>query len=435
MARTPVHPRRNLWPLVGGQSISLFGDYLAFWLVLPVFVRDATGSATQLGLLGAIETVAILGFGFVAGVLLDRVRIRRALVLADLARMVVFILIAVAAAADAGEVWMAFGVAFVVGSMSTIFDSGLESYMPTVLPDDMLVRANTAIWISRNLAQTAGFVVAGFLLTTSSGFALAFGLDALTYAVSIVGLLLLREVRPREVVSVEPMLPAIRSGLRALWASPPLRWATGAAALTNMAFAPLAAVMTLYAEAELGIDSDQALGIFFAGFSAIGAVGVMLAPRIVRRVGLGRSVVAGGFVFGGGAMAAGLVSGPWAVIPFGIAMTGVSLVQVAFVTLRQRLTSAEVRGRVIAASRTIAYAGLPIGTILGGWIGDGIGLRQLFVGSGILISAIAAVLILGPLWQEHGPGAEPPPEAPPDAGPVDGHGPIGADPWLPMDGP
>jgi MFS family permease len=193
--------------------------------------------------------------------------------------------------------------------------------------------------------------------------------------------------------------------------------------------------MTLYAEAELGIDSDQALGIFFAGFSAIGAVGVMLAPRIVRRVGLGRSVVAGGFVFGGGAMAAGLVSGPWAVIPFGIAMTGVSLVQVAFVTLRQRLTSAEVRGRVIAASRTIAYAGLPIGTILGGWIGDGIGLRQLFVGSGILISAIAAVLILGPLWQEHGPGAEPPPEAPPDAGPVDGHGPIGADPWLPMDGP
>jgi len=73
----PFDPRRNLWPLVGGQSLSLLGDYLAFFFALPVFVRDLTGSAAQLGLLAVFETAAVVLFGFIAGVLIDRVRVRR----------------------------------------------------------------------------------------------------------------------------------------------------------------------------------------------------------------------------------------------------------------------------------------------------------------------------------------------------------------------
>ena len=70
--------QRNLRLIVVGQGVSFFGDYLAFFLALPVFVRDRTGSAGSLGLLAAAETAAVLLFGFVAGVVLDRVRMRRA---------------------------------------------------------------------------------------------------------------------------------------------------------------------------------------------------------------------------------------------------------------------------------------------------------------------------------------------------------------------
>jgi MFS family permease len=400
MVQAPPDARRNLWPLVGGQTISLFGDYLAFFFALPIFVRDTTGSATQLGLLGVFETVAVLGFGFLAGVLLDRVRIRWALVLADLARMIALALLALAVAVDAGQVWMAFGVAFVVGSMGTIFDSGLEGYIPSVLTDDLLVKANTAISMGRNLAQTLGFVAGGAVIAVTGGVAGAFALDAVTYAVSIIGVLLLREIRPRRAAAPEPVGLSLRSGLRTLWRSGPLRWATAAAALANMAFAPLAAVMTLYAAEDLGIESDRALGLFFAGFSLIGLLGVSSAPRFAARFGLGRSVVLGSFIFGFGAIGAGLAEGAWAVIPFGIAMTGVSIGQVAFVTLRQRLTPPELLGRVIAASRTIAWGGIPIGLMIGTPIGEVVGLRPLFVGSGLLIAGIAAALVLGPLWRD-----------------------------------
>ena len=394
MASSPADPRRNLWPLVGGQTLSLLGDYLAFFFALPVFVRDITGSAAQLGLLAVSETVAVLLFGFLAGVLLDRVRIRRALVTAELVRASALGLLAIAVVAGVGQAWMAFAVAFLVGSMGTVFDSGLESYATSALTDDLLVTANSRLSVGRNLAQTLGFVLGGFVLAWGGGIAGAFAFDAATYLVSVAGLLFIREIRPRQPIDTDRLWPSLRTGLRSLWSHPALRWGTIAAALTNFAFAPLAAVMTLFASAELGVVSDASLGYFFAGFSVIGAAGVALAPRVIRTVGLGRSVVVGGMVFGLGAIGAGLSPSWTAVFPFGIAMN-----QVAFVTLRQRVTPPDRLGRVIAASRTIAWGGIPAGAALGGWIGDAVGLRPLYVGGGTVIALVAALLILGPLWR------------------------------------
>lgn len=390
--------RRNIWPLVIGQSVSQLGDYLALFFALPIFVRDATGSAAQLGLLSMFETVAVLLFGFIAGVVVDRIRVRRALVVADLVRAAAFGLIALAVLTEAGTVWMAFAVAFLVGSMATVFDTGLESYVPSVLTDDMLVVANSRLQVGRNLAQTLGFVAGGFVLAWG-GVAGAFGVNAATFLVSVVGVLLLKEVRPRPADRMlEPVWPSLVTGLKTLWALAPVRWSTASAFAINLAFAPLAAVMTLYAQDELGIDSDVALGVFFAGFSAIGALGVALAPRLIRVVGLGKAVIAGGVVFGSGAIVAGLSTGTVTVVPFGIAMAGVSINQVAFVTLRQRLTPPDRLGRVVAASRTISFAGIPVGAVAGGVIGEIIGLRSLFVGGGVIIVLAAGALMLGPLW-------------------------------------
>lgn len=380
-----------------GQGVSYLGDYLAFFLALPVFVRDRTGSAGSLGLLAASETAAVFLFGLLAGVLLDRVRIRRAVVFADLARAAAFGLLALAVVGDVEATWMAFAVAFVIGSMGTVFDTGLQSYMPAVMEDSDLPGANGGVESARNLAMTLGFLLGGIVLAWGDGLALAFAIDGLTYLVSVIAVLALRETRPRAVRVPEPVGAALVVGLRTLWQIGRLRWATAAAVITNTAFAPLAAVLTLYAQIDLGITDDRLLGVFFAVFSAIAAIGGILAGRIIRLVGMGRSVVLGGAIFGLGAMGAGVASGWWAVIPFGVATGGVAINQAAFVTLRQRITPEPVMGRVIAASRTIAWIGIPIGASLGGVLGDAIGLRPLFVGGGLTILLTAAILAAGPL--------------------------------------
>jgi MFS family permease len=389
--------RRNLVVLVLGQTVSLLGDYLAFFLALPVFVRDRTGSATSLGLLAAVETMAVLAFGLLAGVLLDRGNMRRSIVFADLARAAAFALLAMAVAGDVAETWMAFAVAFVVGSMSTVFDAGLQGYMPAVLDDDDLPRANAGLEFGRNVAMSAGFVVGGLVIAYAGGIAGALAFDAATYVVSVIAVLALVEVRPRKRAAPEPLLGAIRTGVSFLWRSAPLRWATGAAVLTNFAFAPLAAVMTLYAEEELGILEEDALGLFFAVFSMLAAAAAAMAPRLIRRIGTGRTVTVGALLFGVGAAAAGLVDGWWAVLPFGVATGGVAVNNAAFFTLRQVLTPADRLGRVISASRTAAWAGIPLGAFLGGLLGDAVGLRPLFVGGGSVIVLVGLALLAGPL--------------------------------------
>lgn len=389
--------RRNRRLIIVGQGVSYLGDYLAFFLALPVFVRDRTGSAGSLGLLAASETAAVFLFGLFAGVLLDRVRLRRAVVFADLARAAAFALLAVAVVGGAEATWMAFAVAFVVGSMGTVFDAGLQSYMPAVVDEEDLAGANGGVESARNFAMMLGFLLGGVVLAWGDGLAAAFAVDAATYLVSVVAVALLREVRPRAVQLPEPVLAALRTGLTTLWNIPRLRWATAAAVVTNFAFAPLAAVLTLYAEAELGIVDDRMLGVFFAVFSGIAAIGGLFAGRIIRRVGMGRSVLVGGALFGLGAIGAGVADGWWAVIPFGIATGGVAINQAAFVTLRQRITPAPVMGRVIATSRTIAWVGIPIGASLGGVLGDVIGLRPLFLIGGAAIALTAGLLAFGPL--------------------------------------
>jgi MFS family permease len=404
----PSPRRRNLVVLVVGQTVSLLGDYLAFFLALPVFVRDRTGSAASLGLLAAVETIAVLAFGLLAGVLLDRSSMRRAIVFADLARAVAFGLLALAVAGDAAETWMAFAVAFVVGSMSTVFDAGLQGYMPAVLADEDLPRANAALEFGRNIAMSTGFVLGGLVLAYAGGVAGALALDAATYVVSVLAVLVLVEVRPRARSAPEPMLGAIRTGVSFLWQTAPLRWATGAAVLTNFAFAPLAAVMTLYAEEDLGIVEEEALGIFFAMFSVLAALAATFAPRIMRTIGTGPTVAVGTIVFGLGAVGAGLVDGWWAVLPFGLATGGVSINNAAFFTLRQVMTPSDLLGRVIAASRTAAWAGIPLGAFLGGLLGDSIGLRPLFVGGGVAIVLVGLTLFAGPLGRRDATSRVPP---------------------------
>jgi MFS family permease len=393
----PSGPQRNLKLIVIGQGVSYLGDYLAFFLALPVFVRDRTGSAGSLGLLAGAETAAVLLFGLLAGVLLDRVRLKRAVILADIARAAAFGLLALAVTLGVEETWMAFGVAFVIGSMGTVFDAGLQSLMPSALEDDQLPAANGGVEFARNLAMTLGFVAGGIVISLSGGIAGAFWLDAATYVVSVATVLAIKEHRPRRVVPPQPVGEALAQGVRYLWNTRPLRWATGAAVITNMAFAPLAAVLTLYAEVELGITDGRGLGLFFAGFSAIAALGGLAASRTMRVFGVGRAVIAGVVLFGLGAIGAGVAESWWAVVPFGIATGGVAINQAAFVTMRQRLTPAEIMGRVIAASRTIAWVGIPLGATAGGVLADGVGLRPLFIGGGVVILVVGTVLVFSPL--------------------------------------
>ena len=390
-------------PLVGGQAVSLFGDYIAFFS-LPYFVLALTAEPLDLGLTAAAETLPMLLFGLVAGVILDRWRnLRGALIAVDLARAAVFTLLAVAAANGAGTRWLVFGVAFIIGTLSVFFDSGLQTLMPSVIDDDMLIDANSQLAVARMATLSIGPLVGGILIALSGGFAIAFLINAATFLVSAAFLTMLRVVHDRPAASSEAFRESLADGLKFLLGDPRLRWATLGGTLTNLVFQPLEALLVLFVVTEvLDLPADTvgdltsvgtSVGIFYALTAGIGAIGASLAPRVSSRLPLGTMYVIGLFFVGGGFLALALIGTFLAVIPAGLTFVGITWVNVSLTTMRQRLTPPELLGRVIAASRTLAWIGLPVGAAIGGMIAGQIGVVPVYVGGSLLVLAIATFLL------------------------------------------
>jgi predicted MFS family arabinose efflux permease len=379
-----------------GQTISLFGDYIAF-VTLPLFVVRLTGSELDLGLTTAFETLPMLLFGLAAGVFLDRANLRRSLIFADFARGTAFALLAMAVALDVANVATVFAVAFVVGSMTSIFDSGLQAYLPVALTEDMLVTANARLQLARTLAWTTGAAVGG-LLMASTGPGVAFVLNAATFAVSAAFLLSMHDANPRQITDKEPMLEALRSGIRFLWRDRRLRFATLGAAFANLVIIPFEATLALFGQEDLGL-SEAGVGWLYATQGLIGAGGALVADRVAKRFQLGRTFVVGLAVMAAGLALTSVSTNFLAFVPVGTVLVGVSWVNVALATLRQRLTPPELLGRVAAASRTIAWAGIPAGGVIGGLIGEAIGLGSLYRAAAIVVIGITIALAATDLWR------------------------------------
>ncbi len=380
----------------------MFGDYVAVF-TLPYFVLSLTGKALDLGLTAAFETLPMLLFGFIAGVFLDRRRrLVPVLAAADLLRASIFVVLALAAATDAGSPLLVFGLAFATGSLSVVFDSGLQAAMPGLLEDHMLVDANSKLALARTTVFALGPLVAGFAISVTNGFAIAFALNAATFVISAVFLSATRVVRHRKPRRRESFLRSVVEGIRFLLADRRLRWATLGGTVTNLVFAPLEALLIFFVATEiLGTDvsgfaltgDGLRLGVYFSLQALIGALGVTFAPRLTKRMSLGRLYVLGLAFFGAGFLVVAFWHSYWSFLFAGAGVAGVTWVNVGLSTLRQRLTPPHLLGRVISASRTIAYAGLPVGAAVGGFVADRVGVVPVYVFGSAMVLVVSAVLV------------------------------------------
>jgi len=200
----------------------------------------------------------------------------------------------------------------------------------------------------------------------------------------------------------EQFMTAIRSGLSILFSDKRLKWATLGGTVTNLVFQPLEALLVLFIAVEvIGLDvtsgsmlagEGTTIALFFAAQAAIGSIGVAFSTKVARRIPLGSMYILGLAMLGGGFLAVALLGNWFAVVPAGIAITGVTWVNVALVTMRQQLTPAEHMGIVIAASRTFAWAGLPVGAAVGGLLAATYGVVPVYIGGSVAVMLVAVLL-------------------------------------------
>jgi MFS family permease len=435
---TPLKRPSNLWRhrgfllLWSAQSISLLGSQVSLLAIPLTAILLLNASVMQVGLLTAAGYLPVLLFGLPAGVWVDRMRRRPILIVADLGRLAILLTLPIAYALDGLRMWMLYPIAFSAGVLTLFFDIAHQSYLPSLVPREQLTEGNAKLEFSYSGAQLAGPGLGGALVQTLTA-PIAIVADALSYLVSAVLLLAIRTPEPplaRPEGEAAGLVQQIREGLRYVLGNPllrPIALTTGIGNLFDL-FGMVAAILTLYAVRELHL-TPLALGGVLAVANAGALLGATLNGRLIRRFGMGLMIAVSSVIPGLAVLLLPLATPATAIpvlsIALGLAGFAISVYNINQITLRQTVTPDAMQGRMNATIRVLIWGTLPIGTFLGGLLGDAIGLRPTLVIAGIGSALASLPLILSPvrslreLPQAPGdPAAQP--AAEPVAGPVAG---------------
>jgi MFS family permease len=388
---------RRLW---AAETVSQVGTQIT-QLAMPVLaVTLLAATPLQMGVLTALETAAFLLIGLPAGAWVDRWRRKRVLVATDVVRALALASLPVGWALGALGLPQLFVVAAVTGTATVFFDVAYQSYLPVLVDGDRLVDGNGKLEGSRAVAHVAGPGLAGLLLRVLSAPVLL-AADAVSFLLSA---WLIGRIRHAEAVpgraGRRPLRTEIGEGLRFVAAHPLLRRIVGCTGTSNLFSSMTQTLLVLYAIRELGL-AEGTVGFVLSAGAVGGLVGAATAARFARRVGEGRAIPLSGLLFlpfaaltplaSLGAPAVLLIVGSvglsWAVVVYNIT-------QVSF---RQRLCPPALLGRMNATVRFVVFGTMPLGALLGGALGTGLGvLPTLWIA--VAGEALAALWVLtGPL--------------------------------------
>ncbi len=186
---------RDFRLLFSGQLISVIGDQF-FAVALPWFVLTAGGSPQDLGLILSAYGIPRVATVLLGGMLADRWRPRRVMLLADAARTVVVGALAALALFGHPDFQQIGALAIALGIFDGFFIPAGWAVVPDVLPEEALQAGNSLSFSWTQLANLAGPSIAGVVVTAfQSGVALA--VDAGTFLVSTLTLLAMRGSRPK----------------------------------------------------------------------------------------------------------------------------------------------------------------------------------------------------------------------------------------------
>ncbi|WP_327319943.1 MFS transporter [Streptomyces sp. NBC_01235] len=392
--QTPTQSAASPWRvrdfrvLFSATALSQLGTNVSYVAVPLVAVTALDASPGQVGALATLSTLAFLFIGLPAGVWVDRMRHRRILIGADLARAVLFCSVPVARQLDALTLGHLYAVVLLNGCATVFFDVGSQSALPQLVGPAALVRANSAVVSLQAVGNIAGRGAGGGLvqlLTAPVAVVCASG----AYLASALQLCALGRgddtPRPPHTVRLGAQ---IAEGVRHVLGNRELRALALTAALTNFGSQIVTTMLPILFVRELQLTAG-ALGLFWGA----GGLGLLLgawgARRLAARLGHGRALGLAGLVLAPSGLLVPLIDrGPW------LWIAGTAWVLVLFktgvdnvlgVSLRQRMTPDALLGRMNATFRFLLTGALAVGAAVSGLIGELAGVRAtLWVGGALL---------------------------------------------------
>jgi len=174
------------------------------------------------------------------------------------------------------------------------------------------------------------------------------------------------------------MLPQIAEGLRFVFTDRPLRAIVATTGAANLFGGVLAAGHVLLLTRTRGL-SPARVGVLLAVGGAGGILAALCADPLVRRIGQARAIWLVPTLTGPAYLLFPLAAPGWRlVLPalgLAVAAFGIIIYNVAQVSYRQAICPDRLLGRMNASVRFVVWGAMPPGGLLGGALGEGLGLR------------------------------------------------------------
>lgn len=392
---------RNFQLLWLGQGTSLVGDQF-YLIALPWLVLLMTGDAAQLGLVLACTGVPRVAFMLAGGALSDRFSQRSVMLVSDVLRLALTALLAALVFSDGLQLWMIYIFALAFGTISGFFLPAAQSMVPRIVEKDDLMAGNMIEQVTTQLSVFVGPLLAGGLIAwfagsqspSTFGIGLAFAVDAFTFLVSVVTLLMMKVDAP-QATEEKSILTSIREGIAFVVKSRKILLMFVILSLINFLFTgPVLVGIPVLARDRLP-EGVAAYGLLMAAF-ALGTLVGAIATGVIKIKPANLGFVSTGCIaiFGFGMAALGLIGATWEgmAILFAVGLLN-GYIGVVLVTLLQKNTPPEMLGRLMSLV-IVASAGLvPVSQALAGFALKA-SIEGVFIGCGLLIVLIALMSAL-----------------------------------------
>ena len=396
-------PQRSwsIYALFLGNTISFIGDIMSL-MAIPWFVLQTTGSIEQAGVTGFFSSLPMVLSAFFGSALTDRLGYKRTSVLGDILSGLTVLAIPLLHATSGLAFWQLLALVFLGGLLRSPADAARWSMVPDLAELAHMRRERANAWNDgvRRAAYSLGAPLAG-LLITMIGTSNLLWLDAASFAFSalIIGCFVPKALSHQHMAESQARsgyLAEIKEGLRFVRMDAVILTIIIVCMITNMLDAAYSGVIVpayflriFHSALDRGIVIAVFGAMSFAGTMIFGAIGHRLPRRLTFSIC---------FAIGGALRYWFLLTGnftllvAWSVVA-GLAIGAIN--PLIDTTLQDRVPST-MRARVFGVLNAGTLAGMPLGTLLIGFVVTWIGMNWTLVAMGALYLLTTLSILVNP---------------------------------------
>lgn len=374
-----------------GQVVSNLGDTIG-GISIPLLILALTGSPAQAGISFALNGLPFAVLSLPAGALIDRWDRKRVMIFADMGRAVVSASIPVALWTGHLTIVQIYFTSLCFGTFSTFFNLSEMACLPNVVNKDQLPAATAQNIAGSQACFLIGPPIGGFLYSISKG--LPMGIDAISYAASVISLRFIRTEFQQERKSESVTLRAdIMEGLRWLWSHRVFRFLALMNGANNLLFVGNFLIVIVLARSQQASPTE--IGVIFSLGSIGGLIGSFVGGRLQRKFRFGTIITGCFWVMAVAFPLEALAPNPFVLgANTGLLFFTFPIYNVSIFSYRLSVVPDELLGRVTSSVRLIATGFMPLGSLLTGTLLQLVGPRStvLILSIGFLAVALAASL-------------------------------------------